>query len=705
MKILSMTATFGKLEHETLTFQPGLNVIEAPNEWGKSTWCAFVVAMLYGISTSSRSKKDFLAEKERYAPWCGKPMSGRMELSWQGKNITIERSQKGRIPFGQFRAYETESNVDVPELTADNCGQMLLGVEREVFTRAGFLRGSDLPVVEDEALRRRLNALVTTGDESDASDTLAQKLKDLKNSCRFNRSGLLPQAEAQRDDLKSKLDQLETLKQQSQHLQQQEQEQAEYAEKLKNHKVALAYQRSLQTQSHLDKANGDLAAAEATLKGLDEACRDLPTKQTAQQELERLQQLQQQWAQLQAQAEMLPNAPQKPEIPGCFGGKNPADALAQAQADRAEYEKLCKPASPLMLILAALFALGAVALIFVDWLFSIPALAVAILCGILHFRSKGAGVRDRKVIADRYGSTDPESWVTLARDYQKDMEVYQAAMDQFQNQNAQLSTKKESLRQTMDLLTQGKSLAESLAYWQEVLKLRQDQQDAQQAHKLAQDHAQAVAGLVQTAPQPQMPDDLTLSEEMTDRALQDAMFAQNQLRQRQGQCQGQMEALGDKASMEQELERVEKRLHKLEEVYAAVNIAQETLVQASTELQRRFAPRISARAKELFGKLTGGRYDRLLLSADLSMEVAAQDEDTTHGALWRSDGTVDQLYLALRLAVAEELTPQAPLVLDDAFVRFDDTRVKAAMDILGEYAQDKQVILFTCHNREKKLLK
>ena len=41
-----MTATFGKLNHETLTLKPGLNVIQAPNEWGKSTWCAFLLAML-----------------------------------------------------------------------------------------------------------------------------------------------------------------------------------------------------------------------------------------------------------------------------------------------------------------------------------------------------------------------------------------------------------------------------------------------------------------------------------------------------------------------------------------------------------------------------------------------------------------------------------------------------------------------------------
>ena len=181
MKILSMTATFGKLEHQTLTLEPGLNIIEAPNEWGKSTWCAFLVAMLYGMDTRAKSTKTVLADKERYQPWSGSPMAGRMDLIWNDRKITIERRTKGRTVFGEFRAYETDSGLDVPELTAANCGQVLLGVEKNVFTRAGFLRLSDLPVTQDETLRRRLNALVTTGDESGASQALAQKLRDLKN--------------------------------------------------------------------------------------------------------------------------------------------------------------------------------------------------------------------------------------------------------------------------------------------------------------------------------------------------------------------------------------------------------------------------------------------------------------------------------------------------------------------------------------------
>ena len=166
MRIDTMTATFGKLEHQSLSLKPGLNVIHAPNEWGKSTWCAFLLAMLYGLDTRAKGGGKTLPEKERYAPWSGSPMSGRVELNWNGRDITIERTTKGRIPLGSFRAYETHTGMEVPELDGSNCGFLLLGVERSVYQRAGFIRLSDLQVTQDEALRRRLNQLVTTGDDS-----------------------------------------------------------------------------------------------------------------------------------------------------------------------------------------------------------------------------------------------------------------------------------------------------------------------------------------------------------------------------------------------------------------------------------------------------------------------------------------------------------------------------------------------------------
>ena len=92
------------------------------------------------------------------------------------------------------------------------------------------------------------------------------------------------------------------------------------------------------------------------------------------------------------------------------------------------------------------------------------------------------------------------------------------------------------------------------------------------------------------------------------------------------------------------------------------------------------------------------------MGEDLSIHAGTAEESTLHSALWRSEGTVDQLYLALRLAVAEELTPEAPLVLDDALVRFDDQRLKEALDVLTETSETKQVILFSCQTREQNIL-
>ena len=155
--------------------------------------------------------------------------------------------------------------------------------------------------------------------------------------------------------------------------------------------------------------------------------------------------------------------------------------------------------------------------------------------------------------------------------------------------------------------------------------------------------------------------------------------------------------------MEAQLTALNARIATLEDTYAALTIAQNALAEASAELQRRFAPRIAKRAQELLCALTGGRYDRLMLSKDLSLRSAAQNEDTLRDALWRSDGTADQLYLALRLAVADALAPESPLILDDALIRFDDTRLKAALAILKEESQHRQILLFTCQSRENAL--
>lgn len=540
MRILSMTATFGKLEHATLNLESGLNIIDAPNEWGKSTWCAFLVTMLYGLDTKERTTKNSLADKERYAPWSGSPMSGRMDLQWRGRCITIERHSRGRTPMGNFRAYETETGLPVAELNATNCGQVLLGVERSVFARAGFLRSADMPVEMNEELRRRLNALVTTGDDSATADELGKKLSALKNRCRHNKTGLIPQLENRRAELENQLLEYEDLEREIAELEQTKSE-LEQSEP------------SLPDEQALERAFDRQELARQNYLDLERQCADLPSRQTAQ------------------------NPPPPP-----------------------------KPKRTLYYVLAALcLALG------------VGLLAVGV--GVIFL---GAAL--------------------------------------------------------VLLLIALKKKPEPAEDWQKILDTWDRLEDARIRYEAARRHLRTL--------QFQSKPDEALTEQL------------HRLHLQIGRYQGRMTTIGDPERIRRELAQVQQQLKKLEQTEQALTLALEALTQARQELQRRFAPGIAKEAQRLFSRLTQGRYDLLMLGQDLTVLVGAEKEDTLRSPMWRSEGTVDQLYMALRLAVAQELTPDAPLILDDALIRFDDDRTAVALEILRELSENKQVILFSCRH-------
>ena len=141
--------------------------------------------------------------------------------------------------------------------------------------------------------------------------------------------------------------------------------------------------------------------------------------------------------------------------------------------------------------------------------------------------------------------------------------------------------------------------------------------------------------------------------------------------------------------------------------YDAIALAMESLQSANTALQNRFSPALSRRAGELFSRLTGGKYESVLLDRTFSAQAGETGESVSHDAQLLSLGTLDQLYLAVRLAICESALPvddPPPIVLDDALVRFDDERCRAALELLLEESKSRQILLFTCQHRESAYL-
>ena len=209
MKINKLTASFGKLENETLSFHDGLNVIYAPNESGKSTWCAFILAMLYGVDSSERAKAGYLPDKLRYAPWSGAPMEGTMELRADGCDITISRTTRAKnAPMREFSATYTGTSTPVRELNGANAGELLTGVSKEVFRRSAFVAQGSVAVTGAPELEKRINSIVSTGEEQTSYTEADEALRAWQRKRRYNRRGYLPELEGQIDEAQRRLEEM-----------------------------------------------------------------------------------------------------------------------------------------------------------------------------------------------------------------------------------------------------------------------------------------------------------------------------------------------------------------------------------------------------------------------------------------------------------------------------------------------------------------
>ncbi|MBR3175159.1 MAG: AAA family ATPase [Oscillospiraceae bacterium] len=201
MIIRKLRASFGKLEGESLRFHDGLNVIYAPNESGKSTWCAFIRAMLYGIDSTERARDGYLPDKQRYAPWSGAPMEGSMDVRAEGSDITLQRRTTVRsAPMRDFSAVYTGTNTPVEGMTGQNCGELLTGVSKEVFRRSAFIAQGGVAVSGSPELEKRIQQIVSSGDEQTSYSEADNRLRSWQHRRRYHRKGLLPVLEGEMDE-------------------------------------------------------------------------------------------------------------------------------------------------------------------------------------------------------------------------------------------------------------------------------------------------------------------------------------------------------------------------------------------------------------------------------------------------------------------------------------------------------------------------
>jgi len=156
------------------------------------------------------------------------------------------------------------------------------------------------------------------------------------------------------------------------------------------------------------------------------------------------------------------------------------------------------------------------------------------------------------------------------------------------------------------------------------------------------------------------------------------------------------------SQVQEEIDAKQKDVNEKTDYYDSLKVAAEVMQEASDEMRMSFGPQLNKRTSEIFNSLTNGKYGKILVTKDYDIAV----QSGIHYREWRylSNGTIDQAYLALRLAITELISDKnipLPLFLDDVLIQYDDKRIETALDFLSDYANKKgdkfQLILFTCH--------
>lgn len=160
------------------------------------------------------------------------------------------------------------------------------------------------------------------------------------------------------------------------------------------------------------------------------------------------------------------------------------------------------------------------------------------------------------------------------------------------------------------------------------------------------------------------------------------------------------------SEIEEEIDFYQDKIEQNTEKIKVANIAIENIMLISDYIRGDFMPLLKNAISENFSYVTGGRYKEVLIDEDMNISVISADNDEIVAISSLSGGTLDQLYISLRLGLSNLISSnkKIPLILDDSFIQYDEERLEKSLEILEKEKNRRQVILFTCQKREKELL-
>ncbi len=661
---------FGKLEDLVISPSDGVNVIYGENEAGKSTIQLFLKAMLYGLPTRKKSGET-LKERERAIPWSGGKAEGILVLCVNGRDIEIRRKFGKTSAGDKFEVCDAVSGQIVDEYNEDTIGESLLGVSGEVFEKTLWIcqSGAFMGGKDDDLSKRLLN-LQTGGDENVSVSAALAKIESERRAIeakdKRNLKGKLDilkerlnKCRAERYDLSTQLAQTESTKRQLIATKSElEKTEATITALEEEYKKSFEKERNFAIRSRLsqidecDKKLNLIYNNSSYQKGKD--LTEAKVKDAVE---------------LEKKISVIEN-----DIAGLCADIDREDAFI----DRQQKGSLITGAGAGLLLIGLV---GAIA-------FGISAMFTAMVIFLaLSIGGVVALFTGVKLSAD-------------AKDLMRKVRLQQSdADDRKRKIEAELREKRDELKELLRIydvpdVSALSGLYASCAGMTESI-------ESLKSAKLAFLGDDTYEDLSKMASEGTDEDIRTVAE--LDELLKNQRRLQMELLTKVRDLDGKMayevkiKALPSDidteiAGINAEISKYQRRLLVLAEAEKAIKEAGE--IWKSDNL-----PQLSEKVNKFIGILTNNKYVSARVNDDYRVRVSSGSD--LFDAEYLSYGTYEQMYLALRISIAELLCRGRIFFLDDILTSYDDERTDAALRLFDSIGPKWQMFLFTCRGSDR----
>ncbi len=702
--------SFGKLKNASLSAEKGINILSAPNESGKSTLAAFIKFVFYGF-VGARMQSLTENERKLYTPWGGEICEGSITLTADGTKYTVHRRC---LASGKENAEIINYATGRAEFIGEVAGEVFFGVSEEVFARTLFFRQLTLPQSKDEILADRLRNIAISADEQVSTKKAVTRLNECKNELKGRLgSGLIPKAEKERDELEAAITESLSVRKETERLSGEiKKRAADMASAAEQLEILNEERRNIEKYDALTKlrninrlaleeqnAREEYEAASAGLKQRDDgdAFRSLYAKNTEYvavcRECEKIGREHQEA--VSARDDLLEEAQITPEE---------AKEAEKTIKSSKKLSKILFFAAAVLVVAGVIASLASSGTMGLGIIIAVAGVVAAVVGAVIL--AKPAGIAKELGFAN---AGELERAVNALPALERQIEESERRVKILEGEYRESKTKCAILKRELDegigrytdvaegnyedrlqlILRLSSESGEKLAIW------RAKKEELDNATKGVDINA-----LAEEARGAEPPERDRAKVDLEIRFYNDKHYKLSELNRADELTLATLEAkCGDPAVLVGKRDSLNARIDELTIKHKAYEAAVRVIEESADYMKSMVAPRIGERADEYFTAATGGKYSAFEIDTRLSMSFG---EDMRRSCDYLSAGTRDSAYLSLRLALADMLFGGCgvPILLDDAFVRMDDNRLRMIAGAIKEAAKKHQIFILTHGNRE-----